>query len=62
MQTGEEFIVTRDFVIRGLAYAVPEFISRDTAADLLVAWYPGDQLALASLYRIISQNRPLQAA
>jgi len=54
----EQYLAVRDFVISGLAKSVPEFLSRDKAADLMVEWFPEDQLALASLYRTISENTP----
>lgn len=54
----EQYLAVRDFVIQGLARSVPEFLSRDKAADLMTEWFPGDQLAMASLYRTISENQP----
>lgn len=60
--TGEELIAIRDFCIKGLAMAVPEFLARDKAADMLGEWFPGDEVAVASLYRRIAEQTPRVAA
>jgi len=47
----------RDFSVRGLAESVPEFISEEQAADILVLWFPSDTLALEALYRRIAAKK-----
>ena len=52
----------RMLCIAGLAEAVPQFISRERAADMLSTWFPEDRLALQSLHKQITANSPLIAA
>lgn len=58
----ETELAIRNFCINSLAMSVPKFMDRDRAADLIVEWFPADQLALAALYRQIAQAKPLKVA
>lgn len=53
----EEFKLIRQFCVDGLAASVPEFMSKDKAADIVCYWFPGDTFALECLYRSLSGRR-----
>ena len=47
----------RDFTVRGLAEAVPEFLTVEKAADIICLWFPADKLALEALYRRVAAKK-----
>lgn len=58
----ETELAIRNFCINSLAMSVPKFMDRDRAADLIVEWFPSDQLAIAALYRQIAEHTPRAVA
>jgi len=60
--TDEQALAIRQFCIDALAAGVPRYRTREQAADVICEWFPGDELALAGLYRAVAQNTDPAAA